>query len=68
MVIDAMPLNDNEKSIIRKSLGREPTQAEWLVFEAEWSEHCSYKSSRRFLKLLPSKAPHVIRGPGLMRH
>ncbi|WP_243665708.1 AIR synthase-related protein [Vulcanisaeta sp. JCM 16159] len=60
-----MPLNDNEKSIIRRFLGREPTQAEWLVFEAEWSEHCSYKSSRRFLKLLPSKAPHVIRGPGL---
>jgi phosphoribosylformylglycinamidine synthase len=60
-----MPLSDYEKAIIRKSLGREPTQAEWLVFEAEWSEHCSYKSSRRFLKLLPSEAPHVLRGPGL---
>ncbi len=59
------PLSNNEKSVIRKSLGREPTRAEWLVFEAEWSEHCSYKSSRRFLKLLPSEAPHVIRGPGL---
>ncbi len=60
-----MPLSDGERNIIRKSLGREPTQAEWLVFDAEWSEHCSYKSSRRFLKLLPSEAPHVLRGPGL---
>ncbi|WP_243680160.1 AIR synthase related protein [Vulcanisaeta souniana] len=59
------PLSDNERTIIRKYLDREPTQTEWLVFDAEWSEHCSYKSSRRFLKLLPSEAPHVLRGPGL---
>ena len=34
------------------------------MFEAQWSEHCSYKSSRLLLKLLPTHAPHVIVGPG----
>jgi phosphoribosylformylglycinamidine synthase len=44
--------------------GREPTVAEFGVAAAMWSEHCSYKSTRVWLKQLPTKAPHVICGPG----
>jgi len=60
-----MPLNEWERRIIREKLGREPNEAEWLVFEAEWSEHCSYKSSRMWLRKLPTTSPLVLRGPGL---
>jgi phosphoribosylformylglycinamidine synthase len=45
-------------------LGRDPTYAELGLFSALWSEHCSYKSSRVFLRELPTEAPHVIQGPG----
>ena len=45
-------------------LGREPNQVEWTMLEAEWSEHCSYKSSKQLLKLLPTKSPRVLVGPG----
>jgi len=58
------PLSREEVDEIRKILGREPTQEELAMFEAQWSEHCSYKSSRLLLKLLPTKASHVLIGPG----
>ena len=45
-------------------MGREPTLAELGVFSVMWSEHCAYKSSKRWLKTLPTEAPHVIQGPG----
>ena len=45
-------------------LGREPNLTELGIFSAMWSEHCSYKSSRRWLKTLPTEAPWVICGPG----
>ncbi|TCI00913.1 phosphoribosylformylglycinamidine synthase subunit PurL [Roseococcus sp. SYP-B2431] len=45
-------------------LGREPTLAELGIFSVMWSEHCSYKSSRVWLKELPTKAPWVLVGPG----
>ncbi|MDR3423745.1 MAG: phosphoribosylformylglycinamidine synthase subunit PurL [Alphaproteobacteria bacterium] len=45
-------------------MGREPTMAEFGVAAAMWSEHCSYKSTRVWLKQLPTTAPHVICGPG----
>ncbi|MBV8578534.1 MAG: phosphoribosylformylglycinamidine synthase subunit PurL, partial [Acetobacteraceae bacterium] len=45
-------------------LGRTPTLTELGVFSVMWSEHCSYKSSRVWLKQLPTKAPWVIQGPG----
>jgi len=47
-----------------KKLGREPNEVEWAMLEAQWSEHCSYKSSRQLLKQLPSKGPRVLLGPG----
>ena len=59
-----MPLTSEEISKIRKILGREPTDVELAMFEAQWSEHCSYKSSREFLKLLPTAGEQVIIGPG----
>jgi phosphoribosylformylglycinamidine synthase subunit PurL len=45
-------------------LGRPPTVEELGVVGVMWSEHCSYKSSRVFLKQLPTGGPHVLQGPG----
>ncbi|MCS7099547.1 MAG: AIR synthase related protein, partial [Sulfolobales archaeon] len=59
-----MPLNREEVEEIRSILGREPTIEELAMFEAQWSEHCSYKSSRRLLKLLPTTGRSVLIGPG----
>ncbi|MEQ9444226.1 MAG: AIR synthase related protein, partial [Rhodospirillaceae bacterium] len=44
--------------------GREPNLIELGIFSVMWSEHCSYKSSKKWLKTLPTKAPWVICGPG----
>jgi phosphoribosylformylglycinamidine synthase len=45
-------------------LGRKPNLVELGIFGAMWSEHCSYKSSKKWLKRLPTQAPWVICGPG----
>jgi len=45
-------------------LGRTPNLTETGIFSAMWSEHCSYKSSKIWLKTLPTSGPHVICGPG----
>jgi phosphoribosylformylglycinamidine synthase len=45
-------------------LGRQPTLTELGLFSVMWSEHCSYKSSRIWLRELPTKAPWVLQGPG----
>ncbi|MBM3554972.1 MAG: phosphoribosylformylglycinamidine synthase subunit PurL [Alphaproteobacteria bacterium] len=57
-------LKPDEYRRIVASLGREPNLVELGIFSVMWSEHCSYKSSRRHLRKLPTKAPWVIRGPG----
>ena len=44
--------------------GRTPSWTELGIVSAMWNEHCSYKSSRLHLRGLPTKAPHVIQGPG----
>ncbi len=49
---------------IKEILGREPNYVEIGIFSAMWSEHCSYKSSTKYLKGFPTKAPWVIQGPG----
>jgi phosphoribosylformylglycinamidine synthase subunit PurL len=54
---------DEYQKIIR-ILGREPNYTELGVFSVMWSEHCSYKSSRQYLKSLPTEGPHVLQGPG----
>ncbi len=57
-------LTDAEIKYAIDELGREPNQVEWAMLEAEWSEHCSYKSSKQQLKLLPTTGPKVLVGPG----
>ena len=49
---------------IKEILGREPNLVEIGIFSAMWSEHCSYKSSKKHLSGFPTKAPWVIQGPG----
>lgn len=49
---------------ICRILGREPNITELGIFSVMWSEHCSYKSSRIFLKNLPTQGEKVIQGPG----
>ena len=57
-------LNEEEYARILKAMGREPNMNELGIFSVMWSEHCSYKSSRRHLGTLPTEAPWVICGPG----
>jgi phosphoribosylformylglycinamidine synthase len=45
-------------------IGREPTFTELGIFSAMWNEHCSYKSSKKWLRTLPTSGPQVIQGPG----
>ncbi|MGJ8536396.1 MAG: phosphoribosylformylglycinamidine synthase subunit PurL [Parasphingopyxis sp.] len=57
-------LAPDEYDRILSALGREPNIVELGIFSVMWSEHCSYKSSRRHLKKLPTEGPQVICGPG----
>jgi len=57
-------ISPDEYAQLLKELGREPTLTELGVFSVMWSEHCSYKSSRVWLKKLPTSGPQVIHGPG----
>src|SRR2546425_5236936 len=57
-------LTDEEIRYAVRKLQREPNEVEWAMLEAQWSEHCSYKSSKLLLKQLPSKGSRVLLGPG----
>ena len=57
-------LKDDEYERILTTLGREPRPAELAMYGAMWSEHCSYKSSKIYLKTLPTEGPAVLVGPG----
>jgi len=57
-------LKPDEYELILQRLGREPNLVELGVFSVMWSEHCSYKSSRRHLSKFPTTGPRVICGPG----
>src|SRR2546428_2148703 len=57
-------MTDDELSAIVRLLGRDPSDLELAMYAVMWSEHCSYKSSRRHLSGLPTEAPHVLVGPG----
>ena len=63
-VVRAHGLTDAEYAEIRRLLGRAPNLTELGVFSVMWSEHCSYKSSRKHLKQLPTEGARVIHGPG----
>ncbi len=60
----AFGLTPDEYRKIEEIIGRTPTYTELGVFSVMWSEHCSYKSSRRHLRKLPSKSELVVQGPG----
>jgi phosphoribosylformylglycinamidine synthase II len=57
-------LSAEEYARVLEALGRKPTYEELGVFSVMWSEHCSYKSSRLLLKLLPTSGARVLQGPG----
>jgi phosphoribosylformylglycinamidine synthase subunit PurL len=57
-------LKPDEYERFLKLMGREPTITELGIVSAMWNEHCSYKSSKKHLKTLPTKASWVIQGPG----
>jgi len=57
-------LSSDELDTIVRRLGREPSAVELHAFDAQWSEHCSYKSSRRHLRKLPTNGARVVLGPG----
>jgi phosphoribosylformylglycinamidine synthase subunit PurL len=57
-------LTAEEYERILRIMGRAPNLTELGIFSVMWSEHCSYKSSRKWLKRLPTTGPVVIQGPG----
>ena len=57
-------LTSDEYQRILDLIGRPPNFTELGIFSVMWSEHCSYKSSRPFLKKLPTEGPRVLQGPG----
>ena len=57
-------LTEDEYRRILDLIGRKPNFTELGIFSVMWSEHCSYKSSRPFLKNLPTEGPNVLQGPG----
>ena len=63
-VIAEHGLTPEEYRRARAIMDREPNLTELGIFSVMWSEHCSYKSSRRWLRRLPTTGPRVICGPG----
>jgi phosphoribosylformylglycinamidine synthase len=59
-----MSLTPNESEYLENKIGRKPNPLELQIVAAEWSEHCSYKSSKKHLKILPKNGERVISGPG----
>ncbi len=63
-LIAAHGLASDEYAQIIRLLNREPSYTELGIFSAMWNEHCSYKSSKKWLRTLPTEGPQVICGPG----
>ena len=63
-LIKAHGLKPDEYQRILDLIGREPTWTELGIFSAMWNEHCSYKSSKKWLKKLPTTGERVLIGPG----
>ncbi|MDJ0615012.1 MAG: phosphoribosylformylglycinamidine synthase II, partial [Rhizobiaceae bacterium] len=57
-------ITPDEYEKILELTGREPSYTELGIWSAMWNEHCSYKSSKKWLKTLPTDGPRVICGPG----
>ena len=63
-LIEAHGLKPDEYQRILGLIGREPSYTELGIFSAMWNEHCSYKSSKKWLRTLPTTGSRVIQGPG----
>ncbi|MVA97795.1 phosphoribosylformylglycinamidine synthase subunit PurL [Nitratireductor sp. CAU 1489] len=63
-LVAAHGLKPEEYRRILDLIGREPSFTELGIFSAMWNEHCSYKSSKKWLRTLPTDGPRVIQGPG----
>ena len=63
-LIAAHGFTPEEYAEVIKILNREPNYTELGIFSAMWNEHCSYKSSKKWLRTLPTEGPQVICGPG----
>lgn len=63
-VLKSHKLSMDDYAHIKEILKREPNLVEIGIFSAMWSEHCSYKSSKKYLNGFPVSAPWVIQGPG----
>jgi len=63
-VIAAHGLTPDEYASILDILERDPSFTELGIFSAMWNEHCSYKSSKKWLRTLPTEGPQVVCGPG----
>ncbi|MEQ8449619.1 MAG: phosphoribosylformylglycinamidine synthase subunit PurL [Nitratireductor sp.] len=63
-LVAAHGLKPEEYQRILDLIGREPSFTELGIFSAMWNEHCSYKSSKKWLRTLPTDGPRVIQGPG----
>jgi phosphoribosylformylglycinamidine synthase len=63
-LIAAHGLKPDEYARILEIIGRDPNFTELGIFSAMWNEHCSYKSSKKWLRTLPTSGPQVICGPG----
>ena len=57
-------LTESEYALVCEKLGREPNEVELAMFSLLWSEHCSYKHSKKLLGTLPTEGEHVVMGPG----
>ena len=63
-IIEKHGIMQKEYKKIINLIGKEPNMLELGIFSAMWNEHCSYKSSKKYLKTLPTKNKKVIQGPG----
>ena len=63
-ILESHKLSHDDYRAIVEILGRVPNLIEIGIFSAMWSEHCSYKSSKKYLRGFPTQAPWVIQGPG----
>ena len=63
-IYESHSINKEEKKLLLNYLGRDPSHTEIGIFSVMWSEHCSYKSSRHWLKKLHTRGKQVIQGPG----
>ena len=63
-IVEKHGLKADEYKKIISLIGRNPNLLELGIFSAMWNEHCSYKSSKKYLKNLPTKNKNVIQGPG----